>query len=106
MTNAANPSRTRPLVQIQPIFTKADSLPNKHEDAQEIIDEMKGKISNAVTEAVQNALEGSLGATPGSSATISKMMCLTPILTSAVINPPFGIDEVRKNIAGACGLAG
>lgn len=32
-------------------------------------------------------------------------LCLPPILTSCEMDPPFGIDKVRKNIAEACGLA-
>ncbi|KAG6817129.1 hypothetical protein H0H87_012320 [Tephrocybe sp. NHM501043] len=31
-------------------------------------------------------------------------LCLPPIVTSATMNPPFGIDDVRKSIADACGL--
>lgn len=30
--------------------------------------------------------------------------CLPAILTSANMQPPFGIDEVRKSVAEACGL--
>ncbi|KAG6906923.1 hypothetical protein DXG01_011349 [Tephrocybe rancida] len=31
-------------------------------------------------------------------------LCLPPIVTSASMSPPYGIDDVRKNIADACGL--
>ncbi|KAG6811227.1 hypothetical protein H0H92_008444 [Tricholoma furcatifolium] len=31
-------------------------------------------------------------------------LCLPPIITSATMSPPFGIEELRKNIAEACGL--
>lgn len=31
-------------------------------------------------------------------------LCLPPIITSARMSPPFGIDALRKNIAQACGL--
>ncbi|KIL56517.1 hypothetical protein M378DRAFT_89191 [Amanita muscaria Koide BX008] len=31
-------------------------------------------------------------------------LCLPPIVTSAKMQPPFGIEEVRKNIGQACGL--
>lgn len=30
--------------------------------------------------------------------------CLPALLTSSTRRPPFGIDEVRRNIAEACGL--
>ena len=30
--------------------------------------------------------------------------CLPTILTSANMQPPFGIEEVRKSVAEACGL--
>jgi hypothetical protein len=29
-------------------------------------------------------------------------LCLPPIITSAAMSPPFGIEEVRQNIAEAC----
>jgi GTP-binding protein len=32
-------------------------------------------------------------------------LCLPPLLTSCEMDPPFGIDKLRKNIAEACGLA-
>lgn len=31
-------------------------------------------------------------------------LCLSPILTSAHMNPPFGIDTLRNNILDACSL--
>ncbi|KAJ6485536.1 P-loop containing nucleoside triphosphate hydrolase protein [Mycena sanguinolenta] len=31
-------------------------------------------------------------------------LCLPPIITSAMMHPPFGIDGVRRNIADVCGL--
>lgn len=31
-------------------------------------------------------------------------LCLPPIITSAAMSPPFGIEEMRENIADACGL--
>ncbi|KAF9525111.1 P-loop containing nucleoside triphosphate hydrolase protein [Crepidotus variabilis] len=32
-------------------------------------------------------------------------LCLAPIVTSAGMAPPFGIQTLRQNIAGACGLS-
>ena len=31
-------------------------------------------------------------------------LCLPPILTTCEMNPYFGVDQVRKSIAQACGL--
>jgi GTP-binding protein len=31
-------------------------------------------------------------------------LCLPPIVTSAEMRPPFGLDLVRQNITNACGL--
>jgi GTP-binding protein len=32
-------------------------------------------------------------------------LCLPPIITSAAMSPPFGVEEVRQNIAEACHLS-
>lgn len=33
-------------------------------------------------------------------------LCLPPILTSVYMYPHFGVEELRRNIETACGLAG
>ncbi|KAF9257487.1 hypothetical protein L218DRAFT_1080883 [Marasmius fiardii PR-910] len=93
-------SPRRFLVQIQPIFTKADFLPGDQTKAQKVIDDMKFELKQAVDHALQDVLGGG----DISVNEISKSMCLSPILTSSVMSPPFGIEEVRKSIVEACGL--
>jgi len=34
----------------------------------------------------------------------SAPLCLRPIITSAQMTPPYGIDQLRKNIIDACGV--
>ncbi|KAG5642159.1 hypothetical protein DXG03_003543 [Asterophora parasitica] len=68
---------TQPFT-LQAVITKADSIPGD-------------KISETITKLRKDIWE----AAP---------LCLPPIVTSATMSPPFGIDEVRQNIADACGL--
>ncbi|KAJ7663931.1 P-loop containing nucleoside triphosphate hydrolase protein [Mycena polygramma] len=63
---------------LQSIITKADCIPNKS------VGEVIPKIQKQIWEAAP--------------------LCLPPIVTSAMMRPMFGIDEVRANIAEACGL--
>ncbi|TFK39521.1 P-loop containing nucleoside triphosphate hydrolase protein [Crucibulum laeve] len=69
---------TQPFT-LQSVITKADCIPS--EKAEEVITKMRKDI---------------WGAAP---------LCLPPIITSAEMNPPFGIDVLRKNIADACALS-
>ncbi|KAJ7114083.1 P-loop containing nucleoside triphosphate hydrolase protein [Mycena epipterygia] len=63
---------------LQSIITKADCIPNQS------LGQVIPKIQKQIWEAAP--------------------LCLPPIITSAVMNPMFGIDAVRANIAEACGL--
>lgn len=31
-------------------------------------------------------------------------LCLLPIITSAIMSPPFGIDKLRQNVIDACAI--
>lgn len=68
---------TQPFT-LQSVITKADCIPTD-------------KIASVITKMRKDIWE----AAP---------MCLPPIVTSAEMSPPFGIDEIRRNIAEACGL--
>lgn len=68
---------TQPFT-LQSIITKADAVPTA--GLQDVLTQMKKDIWEA---------------TP---------LCLPPIVTSAEMSPPFGLDLVRNNIADACGL--
>ncbi|KAF9461088.1 P-loop containing nucleoside triphosphate hydrolase protein [Collybia nuda] len=68
---------TQPFT-LQSVITKADCIP-------------ADKISSVITKMRKDIWQ----AAP---------LCLPPIVTSAEMSPPFGIDEVRRNIAEACGL--
>ena len=63
---------------VQAVVTKADTVPSKELPGR--ISEMRLQINEA------------------------SMNCLPPIITSSNTSPPFGIEEVRKSIAEACGL--
>ncbi|KAJ7777147.1 P-loop containing nucleoside triphosphate hydrolase protein [Mycena metata] len=64
---------------LQAIITKADCIPSH------LLSEVLPKIHQQIWEAAP--------------------LCLPPIVTSAMMTPKFGIEEVRSNIAEACGLA-
>ncbi|KAJ7173452.1 P-loop containing nucleoside triphosphate hydrolase protein [Mycena filopes] len=64
---------------LQAIITKADCIPSHS------LGEVLPKIHKQIWEAAP--------------------LCLPPLLTSAMMKPSFGIDQVRSNIAEACGLA-
>jgi len=66
---------TQPFT-LQSIITKADCIPVAK--VTEVIDKMRREIWKAAP------------------------VCLPPIITSAGMNPPFGVEEVRQNIAEAC----
>jgi len=68
---------TQPFT-LQAIITKADTIPIAN------LEEVIGKIKKDIWEAAP--------------------LCLPPIVTSAEMRPPFGVDLVRQNIAQACGL--
>ncbi|KAF9554950.1 P-loop containing nucleoside triphosphate hydrolase protein [Agrocybe pediades] len=68
---------TQPFT-LQAIITKADTVPIAN--LEQVIAGMKKDIWEAAP------------------------LCLPPIVTSAEMRPPFGVDLVRQNIAQACGL--
>ncbi|KAF8074547.1 P-loop containing nucleoside triphosphate hydrolase protein [Lyophyllum atratum] len=70
--------RGRQPFTLQAVITKADAIPPE-------------KVSETITRLRKEIWE----AAP---------LCLPPVVTSATMNPPFGIEEMRKNIADACGL--
>ncbi|KAG6897698.1 hypothetical protein C0992_012167 [Termitomyces sp. T32_za158] len=63
---------------LQAVITKADCIPG-----------------NNVSETIAQLRRDIFKAAP---------LCLPPIVTSATMSPPYGIDDVRKNIAQACDL--
>ncbi|KAJ6580837.1 P-loop containing nucleoside triphosphate hydrolase protein [Mycena capillaripes] len=63
---------------LQSIITKADCIPSQS------LGEVIPKIRKQIWEAAP--------------------LCLSPIITSSMMRPAFGIDAVRANIAEACGL--
>ncbi|KAJ2917099.1 hypothetical protein MD484_g3309, partial [Candolleomyces efflorescens] len=63
---------------LQSVITKVDLVP-----------------SNQIAATVEKMKKDIFAAAP---------LCLPPLLTSCEMDPPFGIDKVRKNIAEACGL--
>ena len=69
---------TQPFT-LQSIITKADCIPASR--VTQVIDKMRTEIWKAAP------------------------LCLPPIITSAAMNPPFGFEEVRQNIAEACRLS-
>ncbi|KAJ3993561.1 hypothetical protein F5050DRAFT_1577375 [Lentinula boryana] len=80
---SGNPRLPR-ITQIQPVITKADHLPASTSEARLVIDRLKKEVHNA----------------------LAKLMCLSPLVTTLKMNPPFGIENIRKNIVEACGLTG
>ncbi|GLB43219.1 putative 50S ribosome-binding GTPase [Lyophyllum shimeji] len=70
--------RGRQPFTLQAVITKADSIPSDK------IPETIAKMRKDIWEAAP--------------------LCLPPVITSATMHPPLGIDEMRKNIADACGL--
>lgn len=72
-----SPRGTQPFT-LQAVITKADTVPIAQLDT--ALTEMKKAIWDAAP------------------------LCLPPLVTSAEMSPPFGLDSVRQNIAEACGL--
>jgi len=70
-------SQSRPW-SLQAIITKADCIPP--DKAQQVLTTMRTQIWEAAP------------------------LCLPSIVTSTQMDPPFGIEEVRMNIADACGF--
>ncbi|PPQ85284.1 hypothetical protein CVT25_010057 [Psilocybe cyanescens] len=68
---------TQPFT-LQSIITKADTVPVAK--LQTVLSAMKKDIWDAAP------------------------LCLSPIVTSAEMSPPFGVDQVRQSITEACGL--
>lgn len=64
---------------LQSVITKVDTLPVA--DTRAAIEKMRIEIWKAAP------------------------LCLPPIITSAAMNPPFGLEALRANIANACGLS-
>jgi len=75
--NLISPHGIQPFT-LQSIITKADCIPTDQ------VSEVLTKLRKAIWEAAP--------------------LCLPPIVTSAKMSPPFGIEEVRKNMIEACGL--
>ena len=69
---------TQPFT-LQSIITKADCIPIPK--VTQVIEKMRTEIWKAAP------------------------LCLPPIITSAAMNPPFGVEELRQNIADACRLS-
>lgn len=90
-----NPRLPR-ITQIQPVITKADYL---SEDAQAVVDRLLDDVHNTVKRSLDDTGTGTLGIP---SDELAKLMCLPPMLTSVRMNPPFGIEKIRKNIVDAC----
>ena len=63
---------------LQSVITKADTIP---------VDKIS-PIINSITQQIRT----------------SAPLCLRPIVTSAQMSPPYGIDPLRKNIIDACGI--
>jgi GTP-binding protein len=63
---------------MQAVITKADMIPS-----------LDGQVS------LERVRKNILDVAP---------LCLPPIVTSAQMKPPFGIDTLRRNILSACGL--
>jgi len=84
------------ITQIQPVITKADYL---SENAQAVVDRLLRDVHNTVKRSLDDTGTGTLGV---SSDELAKLMCLPPMLTSVRMNPPFGIEKIRKNIVDAC----
>lgn len=64
---------------LQSVITKVDTLPIA--DTRAAIEKMRTEIWKAAP------------------------LCLPPIITGAAMNPPFGLDALRANIANACGFS-
>ncbi|KAJ3794529.1 P-loop containing nucleoside triphosphate hydrolase protein [Lentinula aff. detonsa] len=99
---SGNPRLPR-ITQIQPVITKADHLPTSTTEAQLVVDRLKKEVHNAVRDALEGSETGRIGV---SSVELAKLMCLSPLVTTLKMNPPFGIENVRKNIVEACSLTG
>jgi GTP-binding protein len=69
---------TQPFT-LQSIITKADCIPIPQ--VSQVLEKMRKEIWEAAP------------------------LCLPPIITSAAMSPPFGVDEVRQNIVEACRLS-
>jgi len=65
---------------LQSIITKADCIPS--DKVEDVIRRIRQEIWEAAP------------------------LCLSPIVTSAGMRPPFGIEEVRRNVVEACGMLG
>jgi GTP-binding protein len=63
---------------LQAVITKVDILPIN--DTRAAIEKMRSEIFEAAP------------------------LCLPPLITSAEMNPPFGLDALRGSIANACGF--
>ncbi|KAG2011292.1 hypothetical protein CC2G_011433 [Coprinopsis cinerea AmutBmut pab1-1] len=63
---------------LQSVITKADLVPTS-------------QLSNTISRMRKEIFEAS-------------PLCLPPLITSCEMNPPFGIEKVRENIAQACQL--
>ncbi|KAJ3754099.1 P-loop containing nucleoside triphosphate hydrolase protein [Lentinula raphanica] len=95
---SGNPRLPR-ITQIQPVITKADHLPSNPADARLIVDRFKRQIQDAVKNSLADSDNGQIGVP---SAQLAKLMCLSPLVTTLRLNPPFGIGDIRRNIVEAC----
>ncbi|KAJ3828450.1 hypothetical protein F5880DRAFT_1608426 [Lentinula raphanica] len=95
---SGNPRLPR-ITHIQPVITKADHLPSNPADARLIVDRFKREIQDAVKNSLADSDSGRIGVP---SAQLAKLMCLSPLVTTLRLSPPFGIGDIRRNIVEAC----
>lgn len=88
------------ITQIQPVFTKADTL--KHlptGETRPLVEQSTSDIYETVRRCLDETGTGGVGV---SSQELAKLVCLPPLLTSVIYRPLFGIAEIRRNIVEAC----
>ncbi|KAJ3716060.1 P-loop containing nucleoside triphosphate hydrolase protein [Lentinula raphanica] len=95
---SGNPRLPR-ITHIQPVITKADHLPSNPADARLIVDRFKREIQDAVKNSLADSDSGRIGVP---SSQLAKLMCLSPLVTTLRLSPPFGIGDIRRNIVEAC----
>ncbi|KIK62491.1 hypothetical protein GYMLUDRAFT_84418 [Collybiopsis luxurians FD-317 M1] len=87
------------ITQIQPVITKADTLPQNTSEARAIVDRLKSNIHDALRRSLEDSEMGHIGITANE---LAQLMCLSPLVSSVRLNPPFGIEKIRRNIVEAC----
>ncbi|KAJ4480044.1 hypothetical protein J3R30DRAFT_3701216 [Lentinula aciculospora] len=91
------------ITQIQPVITKADCLPSNTSEAQLVINRLQADVQNAIKYSLEGSETGRIGV---SSEELAKLICLSPLVTTLRLNPPFGIENIKRNIVEACNLLG